>query len=206
GSVSSVSAKQLKDIPINSAAQALAGRLAGVQVTGTEGSPNADVLIRVRGGGSITQDVQPIFIVDGVQVENALNVLSPQDIESVDVLKDASTTAIYGARGANGVMIITTKGGRNARPVISYNGLVGVKQLANKLEVMDPYEFVLYQYERSRGSSTERTNFLNNYGRFEDLDLYHYVPGVDWQDEMFGRDALMHTHNISLNGGDQKTT
>jgi TonB-linked SusC/RagA family outer membrane protein len=205
GSVSSVSAKQLKDIPINSAAQALAGRLAGVQVTGTEGSPNAEVLIRIRGGGSITQDPQPIYIIDGVQVENALSILSPQDIESVDVLKDASTTAIYGARGANGVVIITTKGGRNTRPVISYNGLLGVKQLANKLEVMNPREFVLYQYERTRGSAAERQTFLNNYGRFEDLDLYNYIPGVDWQQEMFGRNALMHTHNVSLSGGDRAT-
>jgi TonB-dependent starch-binding outer membrane protein SusC len=205
GSVSSVSAKQLKDIPINSAAQALAGRLAGVQVTGTEGSPNAEVLIRVRGGGSITQDPQPIYIVDGVQVENALSVISPQDIESVDVLKDASTTAIYGARGANGVVIITTKRGRNMRPVISYSGLMGIKKLANKLEVMNPYEFVLYQYESSRGSATARQAFQDTYGRWEDLNLYKSIPGVDWQEEMFGRLALMQTHNAGLSGGDQKT-
>ena len=205
GSVSSVSSKQLKDIPINSAAQALAGRLAGVQVTGTEGSPNAEVLIRVRGGGSITQDPQPIYIVDGVQVENALSVLSPQDIETVDVLKDASTTAIYGARGANGVVIITTKSGHNTKPTIFYNGLVGFKKLANKLEVMNPYEFVLYQYERSRGSAADRQTFQNTYGRWEDLDLYKSIPPVDWQEEMFGRVAFMQTHNVGLNGGDQKT-
>ena len=204
-SVSSVNAKQLKDIPINSAAQALAGRLAGVQVTGTEGSPNAEVLIRVRGGGSITQDPQPIYVVDGVQVENALSVLSPQDIESVDVLKDASTTAIYGARGANGVVIITTKRGRNMRPVISYSGLMGIKKLANKLEVMNPYEFVLYQYESSRSSATARQAFQDTYGRWEDLNLYKSIPGVDWQEEMFGRLALMQTHNAGLIGGDQKT-
>jgi TonB-linked SusC/RagA family outer membrane protein len=205
GSVSSVNAKQLKDIPINSAAEALAGRLAGVQVTGTEGSPDADVLIRVRGGGSITQDISPIYIVDGVQVENALSVLSPQDIESIDVLKDASTTAIYGARGANGVVIITTKGGRNVKPTISYNGLVGIQKLANKLQVMSPYEFVLYQYERSRGSSADAQTFQDTYGRWEDLDLYNSVPAVDWQEEMFGRPALMQTHNVTLNGGDAKT-
>lgn len=205
GSVSSVSAKQLKDIPLNSAAEALAGRLAGVQITGTEGSPNAQVLIRVRGGGSISQDFQPIYIVDGVQVENALSVITPQDIESVDVLKDASTTAIYGARGANGVVIITTKGGRSGKPVLTYNGFVGMKTLANKLKVMNPYEFVLYQYERSRGSSQGETDFLNNYGRFEDMDLYKSVPGVDWQQEMFGRNALMTTHNISLSAGDKAT-
>jgi TonB-dependent starch-binding outer membrane protein SusC len=200
-SVSSINSKQLKDIPINSAAQALAGRLAGVQVVTSEGSPNAQVQIRVRGGGSITQDNTPLFIVDGVQVENALSVLSPQDIESIDVLKDASATAIYGARGANGVVIITTKGGRKMKPVVSYNGLFGVKHLANKLEVMNPYEFVRYQYERSRGSSGTENTFRDTYGSFSDLELYKGVPFVDWQDESFGRTALMQTHNVSVAGG-----
>ena len=205
GSVSSVNARQLKDIPVNSAAEALAGRLAGVQITGTEGTPNAEFLIRVRGGGSITQDNSPLYIIDGVQVENALSVISPQDIESIDVLKDASATAIYGARGANGVVIITTKGGRNQKPVISYNGLIGVDQLANKLEVMNPYDFVIYQYERSRGSQADRDNFENTYGRFEDLDLYQHVPFLDWQDQMFGRNAMRQSHNLSLTGGNAGT-
>ncbi|WP_245812627.1 SusC/RagA family TonB-linked outer membrane protein [Belliella buryatensis] len=200
-SVSSVNAKQLADIPINSAAEALAGRLAGVQVTGSEGSPNAEVQIRVRGGGSITQDNSPLFVVDGVQVENALSVLSPQDIESIDVLKDASATAIYGARGANGVVIITTKGGTEMKTTVSYNGFGGVKQLARKLDVMNPYEFVRYQHERSRGSEQERNNFLNTYGNFGDIENYRQVPFVDWQDEIFGRNAIMQTHNLSVAGG-----
>jgi TonB-linked SusC/RagA family outer membrane protein len=205
GSVSSVNARQLKDIPINSAAQALAGRLAGVQVTGTEGTPDAEVLIRVRGGGSITQDNSPLYIIDGIQVENGLSVISPQDIESIDVLKDASATSIYGARGANGVVIITTKGGRNQPATISYNGLVGVDKLANKLEVMKPYDFVLYQYERSRGSTQSENDFRDTYGHFQDLDLYKEVPFADWQEEMFGRLALRHSHNVSLNGGNANT-
>src|SRR6478736_6289546 len=124
-SVSSISSKQLKDIPINSAAQALAGRLAGVQIVTSEGTPNAQVQVRVRGGGSITQDNTPLYVVDGIQVENALSVIAPQDIASIDVLKDASATAIYGARGANGVVIITTKGGREQKLSVSYNGFVG---------------------------------------------------------------------------------
>lgn len=207
GSVSSVNSKQLKDVPLNSAAAALAGRLAGVQVTGTEGSPNAEVMIRVRGGGSITQDAQPIYIIDGVQVENALSVISPQDIESVDVLKDASTTAIYGARGANGVVIITTKGGRNQRPVISYNGFVGVKKLANKLEVMNPYDFVTYQWERTRANSQDSANFAQTYGTtYDTLSVYKNFPATDWQEEMFGRNAIMQTHNVGLTGGNANTT
>ncbi|MXV14475.1 SusC/RagA family TonB-linked outer membrane protein [Hufsiella ginkgonis] len=206
GSVSSVSAKQLKDIPINSTAEALAGRLAGVQVTGTEGTPNAEFQIRVRGGGSITQDNSPLYVVDGIQVQNALSVLSPQDIESIDVLKDASSTAIYGARGANGVVIITTKGGKEMKSTVTYNGLAGIRRLANKLEVQDPYQFVLYQYERSRASSADQTSFLNTYGDFGDIDLYKSVAFADWQDKLLGDNALMQTHNLGLTGGTATTT
>lgn len=203
--VSSVSSKQLKDIPINSASEALTGRLAGVQITTTEGSPNADVQIRVRGGGSITQDNNPIYVVDGIQVENALSVLSPQDIESIDVLKDASATAIYGARGANGVVIITTKGGKAGKTTVNYSGFAGVRRLANTLDVMDPYEFVKYQYERSRGSQADRNNFANMYGNFSDLENYRRVPFQDWQNETFGGDAIMRTDNLSVTGGNATT-
>jgi TonB-dependent starch-binding outer membrane protein SusC len=203
-SVSSVNAKQLRDIPLNSAAQALAGRLAGVQITGSEGSPNADVIIRVRGGGSITQDNSPLYIIDGIQVENGLSTISPQDIESIDVLKDASATAIYGARGANGVVIITTKSGRNNRTILSYNGFFGVNKLANKLEVMKPYDFVVYQWERAM--FTGDTSAIWDYGRtFDTLNVYKNTPFIDWQDQMFGRSALMQTHNVSLNGGKDGT-
>ena len=206
GSVSSVSARQLRDVPVNSAAEALAGRLAGVQITRTEGAPNADVLIRVRGGGSITQDAQPIYIIDGVQVENALSVISPQDIATIDVLKDASTTAIYGARGANGVVIITTKGGRNAKPTISYNGFIGFRELANKLDVMSPYDFVTYTWERTRSSSADSSTFAQTYGTtWDTLQNYRNSPSADWQEEMFGRKAMMQTHNVSLTGGNAET-
>ena len=205
-SVSSIGAKQLKDIPLNSAAQALAGQLAGVQVTGSEGSPNADVQIRIRGGGSITQDNSPLYIIDGAEVENGLSAISPQDIESVVVLKDASATSIYGARGANGVVIITTKRGRVGRTTISYNGFMGIRKLENKLSVMKPYEFVIYQYERSRGNATDSSNFANHYGTtWDTLSNYKNVPFLDWQEQMFGRSALMQTHNVSLNGGNTST-
>ena len=203
GSVSSVGARQLKDIPINSAAQALAGRLAGVQITGTEGTPNAEVLIRVRGGGSITQDNSPLYIIDGIQVDNALNTISPQDIESIDVLKDASATAIYGSRGANGVVIITTKGGRNVRTTINYNGLVGFSRVRSTLDVFKPYDFVAYQYERNRPlGGADSTSFVQQYGTtWDTLNVYKNTPFIDWQDQMFGRSAMTQTHNVSLNGG-----
>lgn len=206
-SVSSVSARDLRDIPINSAAEALNGRLAGVTASTAEGSPDADVRIRVRGGMSITGDNSPLYIIDGVQVENGLNAISPQDIQSIDVLKDAAATAIYGARGANGVIVITTKSGRTGRTVVTYNGFVGVKWLAKELEVMSPYEYVLYQSERSRGSSTDSLAFLNNFGYvFDSLSWYGNTPAVDWQKEVFGNTGFMQTHNVAAAGGTKKVT
>lgn len=207
GSVSSVNAKQLKDIPIASAAEAIQGRLAGVQATASEGAPGAEVVIRVRGGSSITQDNQPLYIVDGVPVENALSVLSPQDIASIDVLKDASTTAIYGARAANGVMIITTKGGRAGKTTVSYNGAFGYKQLPKTMDVMNPYDFVLWQYERSRGSIPDSSSFAQTYGTtWDTLQNYKNVPMINWQEEVFGRKANFQNHNLSVNGGSANTT
>ncbi|MFN8357549.1 MAG: TonB-dependent receptor [Spirosomataceae bacterium] len=205
GSVSSVGAKQLKDIPLTDAAQALTGRLAGVRVTTSEGAPGADVQIRVRGGGSITQDNSPIYIVDGIQVENALSFISPQDIESIDVLKDASTTAIYGARGANGVVIITTKSGKSGKTTVSYNGSSGYRQIFNKMDVMSPYDFVRWQYERSRGDATAETSFASQYGTWENLNQYKTVTPINWQDEVFGRKAQYSNHNIIVNGGNATT-
>lgn len=114
GSVSSVSAKQIAAIPVSSASEALQGKMAGVSITTTEGSPDADVKIRVRGGGSLSQDNSPLYIVDGFPV-SSISDIAPTDIQSVDVLKDASSTAIYGARGANGVIIITTKSGQEGK-------------------------------------------------------------------------------------------
>ncbi|MES2274926.1 MAG: TonB-dependent receptor [Bacteroidota bacterium] len=206
GSVSSVTAKQLQDIPINSAGEALAGRLAGVQVTKSEGSPDADIRIRVRGGGSVTQDNSPLFVIDGVQVENGLNSLSPQDIESIDVLKDAASTAIYGARGANGVVIVTTKGGHAQKTAVTYSGHYDVSKLAKELSVLNPYDFIVYQYERSRGNATDSTTFVKDYGHtFDTLNVYKSMPFADWQKLALGRTGTQQTHNISIAGGDKNT-
>ncbi|TGE25836.1 TonB-dependent receptor [Hymenobacter aquaticus] len=231
GSVASVGAKQIKDVPVNSAAEALTGRLAGVQVTSSEGQPGSDIRIRVRGGGSITQDNSPLYIVDGVQLENALSVLSPQDIASVDVLKDASATAIYGARGANGVVIITTKGGREGKLSVTYNGFAGVRRIAKTLDVMKPNEYVDYVYEKaalagSAGLSTIKSRFgSTNFRDTRDYsqpvgkdangnDIFGYdtlgrarsAEFIDWQDKVFGRDAFQQTHNVTLSGGGKGST
>ncbi|MVN75148.1 SusC/RagA family TonB-linked outer membrane protein [Hymenobacter sp. HMF4947] len=217
GSVSSVSAQQLKDIPVNSAAEALTGRLAGVQLTSSEGTPgNNNVQVRVRGGGSITQDNSPLYVVDGIQIENALSVIAPQDIASVDVLKDASSTAIYGARGANGVVIITTKSGRNGRTSVTYNGFAGFRTITKKLSVMGPADYLDWEYERAQltgsgsgvsgGTSTFKSVFgsLNFTG--DTLNRLRALPFQNWQDQVFGRKAFQQTHNVSVSGGNQNTT
>ena len=207
GSVSSISSRQLKDIPLSSAAEALQGKLAGVTATASEGGPGADIIIRVRGGGSITQDNSPLYIVDGIQVERALDVISPQDIASIDVLKDASTTAIYGARAANGVIIITTKSGKPGKTQITYNGSAGWRELPKTMDVLSPYDFVVWQYERSRGSVPDSTSFAQTYGTtWDTLANYKNMPPVNWQEEVFGGQAKYQNHNISVNGGDRNTT
>lgn len=207
GAVSSVNAAQLKDIPVNSALQVLEGRLAGVNITTTEGGPNAAVTIKVRGGGSITQDNTPLYVVDGVQMENALDNLSPQDIASVDVLKDAASTSIYGARGANGVVIITTKGGKAMRTVVAYNYFYGVNKLVKEFDVMNPKEFIEYNWEKTRNSLIDSVAFASQYGKtWASLDSFRNKPNVDWQKLTFGSDAVSQTHNMSVTGGNKTTT
>ncbi len=206
-STASVGAKDLKDIPINSAAEALNGRLAGVTATTAEGSPDAPVSIRVRGGGSITQDNSPLYIVDGVQVENGLSGVVLQDIQSIDVLKDAAATAIYGARGANGVIIITTKSGKSGKLKVNYNGFVNWKKLPKTLEVLSPYEFVVYAYEHARGNAEETSSFEKRYGTtWDTLKVYQNVAPINWQKEVLGLTGFAQTHNVGVSGGTKKTT
>lgn len=196
GSVSSVSNKQLKDIPVSSAAQAIVGKMPGVQVTQSDGSPDAEIKIRVRGGGSITQDNSPLYIVDGFPVETITDI-APTDIASIDVLKDASSTAIYGARGANGVIIITTKSGLEGMAKISYNMYFGVKNVTKKLDVLSPYEYVYSQYELQNTSPS----FTRYFGEVQDFDLYKRMKGTDWQEEIFGRTGTSLYNNLSISGG-----
>ncbi len=208
-SVSSVTAKDLKDIPVNSAAAALAGRLAGVQVVTSEGTPGADVDIFIRGRNSITQSGAPLYVVDGMILDNALSVLSPQDIQTIDVLKDAASTAIYGARGSNGVVLITTKGGKNTggKTTVTYNGFMGVTTLSKELEFMDPYNFVLYGYERAKytenpADTAVTAQYIKRMSNFDTIKNYIGYPRTqDWQERILGRSALQSTHNLSVSGG-----
>ncbi|WP_411811237.1 SusC/RagA family TonB-linked outer membrane protein [Chryseobacterium scophthalmum] len=208
-SVSSVKAEAIKDMPSTNAAEAIQGRMAGVQVSLSEGSPGADVDIVIRGGNSITGSNAPLYIVDGVQMDNALSILSPKEIESIEVLKDASSTNIYGARGANGVVMITTKGGRKrAKTSINYNGFLGVRKIQNTIDVLDPYQYVLYQYEvyNKGGVQTDIDAFKARYGTYDQLSKYKDVQKRDWQDEVFGREAFNFTHNLAVTGGSENSS
>jgi TonB-linked SusC/RagA family outer membrane protein len=210
-SSSSVSAKDLKDNPLNNAAEVLQGRLAGVQVTMSEGAPGADAVINIRGRGSITQSGDPLYVVDGIPMDNALTVLNPQDIESINVLKDAASTAIYGSRGANGVVVITTKGGKNTngKTNVTYNMYYGVQQLAQKIPMMNAYDFVLYQYERAwwlGDTAGVIKKYIRVPGNFDTVATYKDNPGFDWQERTMGKNALQSSHNVTVSGGNATTT
>ena len=224
--VSSVNADQLKDIPVASASEALQGKLAGVSVTTTEGSPDADVKIRVRGGTSLTQSSDPLYIVDGFQVSSIADI-SPSDIQSMDVLKDAAATAIYGAQGANGVIIITTKDADNnaddkMQLHFDYTGYMGWKQMAKKYEMLDIDDFVLMQYEyahfKAKGKTADIPSNFNQYfdpkyAETKDKDQVMTIPAIqeywrgqkvtDWQEETFGRHGLNSNHSFTLSGGNK---
>ncbi|MCD8079154.1 MAG: TonB-dependent receptor plug domain-containing protein [Bacteroides sp.] len=164
GSVSSVQGEEIGKIPVTNVSQALAGRIPGVQVIQSEGSPDAEISIRVRGGMSITQSNEPLYIIDGFQSENGLQGLDPSDIASIDVLKDASSTAIYGSAGANGVILITTKSGKEGRATVSYDMYYGFKKLTKRLDVLSTLEFVQLEYERAQtAGDQECINFLKYY-------------------------------------------
>lgn len=206
GSVSSVSGEQLESVPVSSVSEALTGKMAGVQVKTTDGSPDAEIVIRIRGGGSVTQDNSPLFIVDGFPV-SSISDIPPHDIANIDVLKDASSAAIYGSRGANGVILITTKGAEAGKTKVTYNGYGQMRTLAKKLEVLSPYEFVLMQYEYAKVQRGDipLNRFLNNFGVYEDIELYKAQRGTDWQEEMLGSPTFSQNHNFDITGGNDKT-
>ncbi|HEX5651569.1 MAG TPA: TonB-dependent receptor [Chitinophagaceae bacterium] len=205
GATSSMSGRDVEKIPVTSIAEAMTGRLAGVQVTTTDGAPGAEIVIRVRGGGSVTQDNSPLYIVDGFPV-SSINEIATTDIATIDILKDASSTAIYGARGANGVVIITTKSAKGGKTTISFNSYLQGRTLPKKLKVLSPYEFVLAQYEYARvRSQTDLDNFTKYFGVYDDLELYKAQKGTDWQEKLFGDIAYSQQHNLSLTGGTDKT-
>jgi len=200
GSVAQVKSEQLVQAPVKSFDDALAGRMAGVQVSATDGQPGSLPNIIIRGGNSISQDNSPLYIVDGFPVEdNDNSAINTSDIESVDVLKDASATAIYGARGANGVIIITTKEGREGASEIRFDTYYGIQDDINRVEVLDPYEFVRLQLEINEEEAS--SIYLSE---TTTLDDYKDVKGIDWYEKIM-RTAPIQNYNLSISGGNDKS-
>lgn len=204
GVVANVDVSEIQKAPVMSFDQALAGRVAGVNVSSSEGTPGGTMNIVIRGANSITQDNSPLYVIDGFPVEDPAiaSTLNSNDIESLTILKDASATAIYGARGANGVVIITTKKGTVGAPKVTYDGSYGVQRATHKIPMMDAYQFVKLQSE-----IYTPTELTGNYGYFQtldgktwSLDDYKNIQQFNWQD-MILQDAPMQNHGISISGG-----
>lgn len=204
GSVGSVNMEDINKAPVKSFDEALAGRVAGVQVTSPDGQPGGSPNIVIRGGNSITQDNGPLYVIDGFPIENYNNnAINPSDIESIQILKDASATAIYGSRGANGVVLITTKRGSDSAPTISYDTYFGLQESLSRAKLMDPYEFVKLQLEFAAAAGDTAVNRLY-LGGGRTLESYRNEPGIDWQKEIL-RLAPMWSHSLAVRGGSKGT-
>ncbi|MCF0052115.1 TonB-dependent receptor [Dyadobacter sp. LJ53] len=215
GSVSSITTGDLKGVPISSLDRALQGRAAGVQVTQSSGQPGSSVSIKIRGGNSINGANEPLYVIDGFPVYNnnsyadagvtngptinALSTLNPSDIESIDILKDASATAIYGSRGANGVVIITTKKGKAGKNVITYDGYYGVQKVLKTLPLLNAQQWALLKNDALIDSKKAPA-----FSQAEIDSLGQPGVGTDWQDAAF-RQAAIQNHSLSFSGGDDKT-
>ena len=208
GSVSSVKADEIMSTPTADVAQAIAGRVAGVQIIQADGAPGAEMSIKVRGGMSITQSNEPLYVIDGFPTEDGMSDLDPGDIATIDILKDASATAIYGARGANGVILITTKSGGakdGAKVNVGFDAYIGFGILAKKLPVLSSEEFVLMDYERSLflyGEDGARS-FQNRYGSLLEAHDTYADRNIDWQELVLGRTTLTQNYRVNVSGGDK---
>ena len=200
GSVSKVDMGDIMKTPVTNFDQALTGRIAGVVVSTSDGALGAEANITIRGNNSLTQSSAPLYIIDGFPSESSMATsLNSADIESIDILKDASATAIYGARGANGVIVITTKQGVEGKPKINFSASWTGSKIANKIDLMDGYEFVEFQTDRY-GVYNGSNPYLDEGYTLED---YKDAVWLDWQDEVY-RPALTQNYNISLSGGSKE--
>lgn len=208
GAIASVKGEEIAANPVSNVAQALQGRLPGVNVISQDGRPGATISVRVRGGGSITQSNEPLYVVDGFPV-SSIDDIPAADIESIDVLKDASSTAIYGARGANGVILITTKSAQEGRVKVSYDGYVQIKNAVKTLETLSAQEYILHNwsYAASRGSANQDAvekyfGLGSKYGNH--YTDYANIAAHDYTDDVL-RTTLSHSHNVNISGGTEKT-
>ncbi len=211
GAVASVNGKEISSMPVSNAAQALQGKLPGVNVTTQDGRPGASVSIRVRGGGSISQSNEPLVLIDGVSGD--LSDISADQIESIDVLKDASSTAIYGARGANGVILVTTKGAKEGKVQVKYNGYAKFNTPTGYQSVLDPYDYLAYTWASAASvggdSYTEPLEKLYGIGRYagsnsQGINAYKNIANADIQKKVY-KTSFSHNHDLSVNGGTEKT-
>lgn len=214
GSVSTISSAQVKDLPVSSIDQKLVGQIAGVQISAPTGAPGGGVNVKIRGTGSITAGNSPLYVVDGFaisnsggQVYNPLNVISPDDIESVTVLKDASSTAIYGSRGSNGVIVITTKRGKTGPPVVSINAYIGSQQVPQKgrPDVLNGTEYAQFRKEMItdlRTAAGQTTTDADIPVEFR--NPAQYGEGTDWYDAVL-RTATQSNIDASIRGGSEST-
>ncbi|MCR4773367.1 MAG: TonB-dependent receptor [Prevotella sp.] len=208
GAVASVTGEKLAKNPVADITQALQGQLPGVSVTSQDGRPGASMKVRVRGGGSITQSNDPLYVVDGVQV-SSINDIPADNIESIDVLKDAASTAIYGARGANGVILVTTKSAKEGKVQVNYNAYYRLNYLPKEIDVMDAYDYVLYNwsyataYGDSYGKNVAKYFGLgsdngNHLADYKNVSAHNYMKDVN-------RTGNTWNHDISLSFGNEKT-
>ncbi|MFB9058107.1 SusC/RagA family TonB-linked outer membrane protein [Mariniflexile ostreae] len=203
GSIATVKTEELDRAPVANFDEALSGRMAGVYVTPTEGEPGQTGSIIIRGGNSITGDNRPLYVIDGVPMEDFdAGALSMNDIDTFDVLKDASATAIYGSRGANGVIMISTKRGKEGKASIMAKLESGVSWIPNTLPVMTPYDFVKLQEEVAYATGGDKVE--NFYKNWIDPELYKDVKGTNWQKEIF-RMSLLKDYSVSMSGGSATT-
>lgn len=201
GAVGKANVEDMAKAPVGSFAEALAGRVAGVQVSSVDGQPGAGVNIMVRGPGSLTQDVSPLYVIDGFPVEDLdPATINPEDIESLTILKDASSTAIYGSRAANGVVLIQTKRGKAGKALISFGASTGFQLERKKMELMSPYEYIKYQLERFPTTSVG----LRYLAGGKTLEDYKDVKGEDFQDYVFTK-GKVNIYNLAIRGGNEQT-
>jgi len=195
GAISSVSEQALREVPVANLQQALIGRAAGLEIQAVGNRPGAGAQIRIRGNRSISGSNEPLFVVDGIPYDGNLNDINPDEVASIDILKDASATAIYGSRGANGVILISTKKGRNGETRISYNGYVGIGTPAFKYPVFNSQE-----YQAMRNLST----FNGGYMAEEQVGITQ-GRNTDWQELMY-ENSIRTDHNINVSGGNGGNT
>jgi TonB-dependent starch-binding outer membrane protein SusC len=189
GSVATVKGDVVRDVPSSNITQALQGRVAGVEMSQTSTKPGAQMQIRIRGARSLTADNDPLVVLDGIPFAGSLGDINPNDVKSIDILKDASATAIYGSRGANGVIMITTnKGTKGQKAQISYNGYYGVKKVFAQLPMMDGPEFIKLRAEAGI--------YTNGVDEFDNMN-------TDWQD-LFYRNGMVTSHDLGVAGGTEK--